>query len=284
MPIRWSHLCCLVLVLTALIGQSGCRGFIDQTDYEIDKQVEKFALSNQIPLDAFMLEILVVERPADDPLLGETLWKQIDEVGSIDFESRTRLKDLGLAVGLVGSCPPLELQRLLGIETRLTDRAGTSRETLISGNRLVLRDGEETHIQTSDPFKALAIPPQSELEDPQDFYNAQGMIRVRCERLQDGWLRLHILPEIHHGGERARPVANEQEWTIDNSKEIYPVHRGRVTLDLALNEIAVMTTDRNPDSLSLGPVFFQARKKGRPVQRMVVIRLAKMERLKPLYD
>jgi len=42
----------------------------------------------QTAADSVQLEVFFVDRPADDPLLGPSLWREIDQIAAIPAETR----------------------------------------------------------------------------------------------------------------------------------------------------------------------------------------------------
>ena len=60
--------------------------------------------------DAVELELVLIDRPVSDPLLGKSLWREVDQVGGLSLEQRAAVREAGLQVGQVGSTPPDALQ------------------------------------------------------------------------------------------------------------------------------------------------------------------------------
>ena len=56
--------------------------------------------------DAVQLEIVFIERPLEDPLLGHALWKEVDQIGALDPAVRDVLRKNGFKVGVTASDPP----------------------------------------------------------------------------------------------------------------------------------------------------------------------------------
>ena len=64
------------------------------------------------PPGAMQLDVAYIEWPADDSKLREELWRHVDQVGPIEAETRGQLRENGVRVGVVGTNPPLVLQRM----------------------------------------------------------------------------------------------------------------------------------------------------------------------------
>ncbi|MCA8982119.1 MAG: hypothetical protein KDA76_00035 [Planctomycetaceae bacterium] len=235
----------------------------------------------QAGIDAVQLDIVFVERDNKDPLLTRMLWDEIDQVGTVDLQTRSRLRDAGFRVGLVGMSPPRSLQRLLGFSSDITDTAGTSRHKELAGRSVLLRSQGETEIQTSPIYPELMLKlPGS--EEPVKLLNARFVLRVQLERLQDGWVNLHITPEIHHGNSQLRPVAGASNWELKGTQEVKSFEDLQFSVALNVGEMVVLSADHESEH-SIADQFFVNRDVQRPQRRLVVVRLSDMKKIEPLY-
>ncbi|HAW27434.1 MAG TPA: hypothetical protein DCY03_04840, partial [Planctomycetaceae bacterium] len=122
--------CLVVVALVLLVVKiSGCALMEESAVFGLKKYAEKQTV-NKLPAipvshDAMQVEIVFIERPATDPLLGSTLWNEVDEIGAIELMDQENLNQNGLRVGHVSSVPPMALQTLLGLKSHL---GGLSRE------------------------------------------------------------------------------------------------------------------------------------------------------------
>ena len=278
---RSKNIFCPVLVLSVLLltcFQGGCSLVNTDSNTFGSKSLLK---PIQPEMEAVQLDIVYVDRDLDDPLLSSLVWDEVDTVGVVDLETRSKLKDAGFQLGLVGLTPPRSLQRLLGLQRELTDAASTSRHKSMIGRSAHLQSGGETSVITGELQTeiTLTLPGDSE---PTTFSNARCILQTELERLQDGWVKLHITPEIHHGISQLRPTAGASQWELKPNQEIVSMRDLKFSVTLNVGEMLLVSTE-NPELDNIANQFFMNNNSQRPQRRMVVIRLTDMKKLKPLY-
>ncbi|MEX0702546.1 MAG: hypothetical protein WD069_10670 [Planctomycetales bacterium] len=240
------------------------------------------------PRDAFEVEIVFVERPVGDPLLGAELWNELPQAGEIPPASRALLEENGFRLGTCGSSPPRALQEMLSralndVLVLTAERPDAAIPTTLRSHRLTLQSGGETEIQTSPvyPRCAISIAAAGGVR-VRDYEQARCMFRVRAERVQDGWVRLEFVPEVHHGALKPRHVAGSGGFALRSTQKIDPLTAQRFAVTLNLGEMVVLSADpARPDSA--GRHFFVGASEDAPMQRLVVLRLADMKRADPVY-
>lgn len=223
--------------------------------------------------DAVELEIVFIERPVDDPLLGERLWREIDTGGALDVQRRKVLNQNGLVVGVAPANPPAALQTLLGLQSDLS----TSASNKLAWQRRVLPHGAEAEIQASPvhPQCSVALLSATGAEE-RDYENARFVFRVMARRVQNGWVQVDFLPEIHHGDVAMRHEAAEVGFTMRASQRVNPLMGQRFSINLNTGEMAVLSCDAAEDPQSVGRHFFVRDADGVAVKRLLVVRLAGM--------
>lgn len=203
---------------------------------------------------AVTLEIVFVERPIHDPLMGEQLWGEVDQIGSLPADVRQKLNEMGFRVGRVGANPPRALQTLMGLSTEV----GNDDEKRLVGRRVVLPSGAETEITTGQPHLRSSISmPTAQGMEVKNFENVRGVFRLKAKRLQEGWARIEFLPEIHHGRMANRPIAVRGGWQLQTAQSIERLYGQQFALDLNLGEMIVITGKLDPED-SVGKQFFHA--------------------------
>lgn len=252
------------------------------TSSEFSSSNKKSLLSPIQPgMEAVQIDIVYVERDMDDPLLDSLVWNEVDMVGVVDLETRSRMQGSGFRLGLVGLTPPRSLQRLLGFQNDLTDAASTSRHKNMVGRTVHLQSGGETEVVTSSHLAEVTILLPGETE-PVTLSNARFLLNTELERLQDGWVKLHITPEIHHGSSQLRPIAGVSQWELKPQQEIITLRALRFSTTLNVGEMLLVSAE-SPELQSIANQFFMNNDVHRPQRRMVVIRLTDMKKLQPLY-
>ncbi len=236
----------------------------------------------QVAPEAIQLDIVFVERLYDDPLWNDDLWNSIDQISNLSVEQRTQIDKDGMFVGVVGSNPPPPLQRLLELQTEMPDLATSSREKNVRWQSTFRLSGESAIIEASEILPELDVshlfPDQKE-----KLLQAQAVLNVKVERLQDGWIKLHVTPEIHHGQHILRPVAGAEGFEMKASRQIISLTQHQFTLSLNVGEMMVVSSDRAEMDPSLGRLFFNGNSYAGSLQRLVLIRLNDMRKVKPLY-
>ncbi len=229
-------------------------------------------LAESVP-DGLQLEYVLVERPVGDPLLGGLLWDGLDQIGAMKPVARRTLADQGLRIGVASSSPPEALQKLLGERKEIADGNASEDARRLRGQRLTLRSGGESEVQTSDIVNDLTV---AVAGTPRTFQQARGIVRVIARAKQDGWATLEFLPEIHHGVPALRPAAGENGWTMRTGQEIQKFYDLRFELTLNEGESAVISSsDQSGSGDRVGDRFFTTNSAGVPVRRLLIVRVVR---------
>lgn len=263
-------------LLAVLVGQfffGGCSLF---PSTELGKTVR----SNRPALppitaaaDSVQLEVFFVDRPADDPLLGPSLWREVDQIAAIPAETREMLHENGFLVGLAGSNPPAAVQTLLNMVADSNVSDSPSAKPMV-GLRKLLPPGVETEVQASNPVEKCRVNiVDGQRTKSHEFENVRGMFRVKSARLRDGWVRIDFQPEIHHGDLKVRTTSTPEGWIYQNRQNVDVRHAQQFSVTMNVGEIAIITSSSdNPDSM--GELFFRRGEDASKMQRILVVRVA----------
>lgn len=258
----------------------GCYLFSEQHDLNARK-------NNQLPpipvaREAMQLEFVFIQRPESDPLLGKSLWRDIDQVSALSPEIRSSLIQNGFRIGHVGSTPPRTLQTLLSL-TEAPSEQSSNNSRQMTVRRFYLQSGAETEIQASGYSPEMTVDVVTAGESAtHEFQNARCVFRVTAERIQDGWAKLQFQPEIHYDAAQLRPTATESDWQLRPRQKLMPFFDQRFSILLNVGEMAILSADSKSEN-SLGRQFFVEEQHGVPMQRLLVVRLANMKRIEPVY-
>ncbi|QDT66411.1 hypothetical protein [Calycomorphotria hydatis] len=221
--------------------------------------------------DTVGVEVMFVERPADDPLWGSPLWMDVDQIGALSPHRREQLEQDGIRIGISSSRPSPALQKMIGLAEEIGIQED---EKKFSGRRLVLRSGGTTELQTTPIFPEMfAQVSNDEAAEPELFTNARGMLQVQCRSLQAGWAELEFLPQIHHGAEQLRHVATDSGWNMRSSQKVRRLYDDRFELTLNDGEMALITATDDPGD-SAGARFFLHDSDQGLMRRLIIVRLA----------
>lgn len=263
----------------------GCTGLFNQIPQRTTDQDSNPLPSIATSQEAVQLEIVFAKRPINDPLLGDALWQEVDQIGAIEAGKRKLLQKNGFRIGVASSDPPRALESMLGLSAKSAALSRASSQNL-RGRRVVLRSGADTEIQTSPLYRQcrLEIAGRGQTKSEQ-FQQARCVLRVKVNRLQGGWARLEFLPEIHHGPQRLRRKAQATEgiWRLHTSQNIEKLYDQRFEITLNVGEMVVVSCDqKNPRSV--GHRFFIPAGDNPEFQRLLVVRLADLKASEGLYQ
>lgn len=273
--------------MAALAGSSGCRllgtGFGEWISRSriLDDPPEQEATGEGQNRDAVQLEIVFAERPLDDPLMGESLWNDLDQVGAVESSMRSKLESHGIRVGHCGATPPHALQTLLGLKAQIVEFGPGSDTKLLTGQRVGLPSGDDYEIQASPIYEkcSVRLDPEDDTRT-RDFETARCVLRLNAERLQDGWVQLYVQPEIHHGAHRLRRVVTNGGFALRQTQQVVPVYALRFPMELSVHEMAVIGFEPSPAN-TLGHHFFVGNDDEAQLQRLIVVRIAGLTRAAP---
>ena len=235
-----------------------------------EEVVAEQPVPERIHRDTITLDIALVDRSITDPLLGKTLWDDVDEIGAIDPLAREILNKNGFRIGVAGSSMPPTLQTLLDTE----EKHGGDRPANIPP--VTLFAGGDTLISARTNIEHCSIrEAHRETAQQREFTNATCMLRVKVRKLQEGWAKLEFTPEIHYGQMSLRHQAKASGWEFKNSQRILPLYNQKFDITLNEGEIAVISaTDDQLRADSVGNRYFVD--DAHELRRLIVIRLGGM--------
>ena len=236
-------------------------------------------------IEQIVLEVVLVERPADDPLLGRALWDSVGEVGVVEDRQAERLAEAGFRVGIASADPPEALRKLIDrsepIGTPLPNvrlAGGPERDDDVIVKRVPLRVGGDAALHTGPTGRAFVIvsPPPAAGGEPrtESFADAVGAVRVASRNPHDRWVTFELTPEVHHGPVALRPKAGlaGMETAAGQRVRAWPDRACEVTVTVGDSVILGLRDDADPEGLAAG--LLADERDGYPTDRLLVIRLA----------
>jgi hypothetical protein len=228
------------------------------------------------PRDSVQLEIVFVDRPESDPLIGEALWEKVDQIAGFSSDERNKLRKNGWRIGQCSSHPPQALEELMKAVGQPEAMDGDRR---VTGRRVAIPAGGEIPIEVTDLLPELEL----ELNGKKKTYaDVKAVLRVHVDREQDGWVQLRFIPEIHHGQKLLRPFATAEDWTRRRSQNIEPVYGQQFSMNLNVGELALVTSGET-EAKQLPSALFRSVDEDGHLQRLLIIRVANMRRMTPVF-
>lgn len=259
----------LILVLATCGQGSGCALF-----FNTDEHVSTIA-NRQIlppvpsPRNAVEIEVYFVDRPLGDTLTGESLWKSLNQASG-SLRDHVQLREAGFRYGLAPSTAPFALQALLDPGRS----AGTARQT--QRQSLTIPAGESTLLEIGSLTGSRIVPSSDKAHpSPRQVTDARCVVRMNAERVQEGWIRLTLVPEIHHGENRVRPVATDRAYAYRASQDIEQYFDQQFSVEMNRGEYVVIGQDGEGEN-SLGGLFFRGADPAGRINRLMIVRLVGM--------
>jgi hypothetical protein len=221
------------------------------------------------------LEVYFVDRVVGDPTIGDGLWGAVNQAAG-PLSTHARLRSEGVQYGVAPSSPPAALQSLI------SRGFGSTATKVTAVNNVPLINGSAAPIKVASLPESCVIPSSGKKGvGAITVQQGQCTFRVAAERVQEGWVKVAFLPQIEHGAERVRPVATEQRWENKNTRQIESYYDQEFSLELNTGEFVVVGLAEDRPG-TLGHLFFRSGDADSRFQRVMIVRLAGMQSVKPL--
>ena len=255
-----------------LFAAWGCSLFPAKTSTTLHSSGRPVLPPIQVAPESIQLEVFFIERPAEDHLLTTGIWKEVDQLGAIPAETREILHNNGFQVGNVSSNPPPAVQKLLGLVAEIpADSAENTKP--IMGRRQFLAPGMETEIPTGIIHEQCQFRlREGNTTKTVAYENVGCVLRMKANRLQEGWVKIDFQPEVHHGNKQLRRTAATDGLELRMSQEIDVRYAQRFSLKMNVGELAIITATPDHEG-SLGEGFFCHDDRGLKKQRVLVVRI-----------
>ncbi|HEY1065270.1 MAG TPA: hypothetical protein VGE52_04145 [Pirellulales bacterium] len=225
------------------------------------------------------LDVVTLRIPYGDPEFNGPLWTEIDEQ-RIPAAVRRGLAAHGLRAGVIGGPVPTFLeQRMNTGEKPTTSEAGEllnlENENKVAGRYLQLPAGKRSEIQTTQVLDELPVlfPVAGGLAG-KTYVKAQGVLEVKATPIDDGRIRMSVLPEVQHGDPKNRfTPAQDGVLFLDPGRDRATFPELVIDAVLAPGEMLIMcgSVDRPG---SLGDQIFSDRKASPREQKVILIRVS----------
>ncbi len=288
-------------VATMLLLLPGCALFVSDGAKD-SKMVSVFPWQRQKAaaddpdqpiLKMVRLEASIVTRPANDPRIRRYVWEELDESGLMSPDIRQRLNDSGFRIGVAGSATPWALQSLARdavMVRRSTDEQSSAQSTL-SMNQTAL--GPEfslmqkgkcfLEIQSQLDLQRIPLSQIAELASLRDRTGLRCVFEISVTELNDDWVLLSVLPQIHTGTATHRLSTDGMSEQLPVRQNLISLYEQQFTVKLLTGEVAVVGWHESAD-WKPGRLFFQPESGSSASERLLMIRMAGIEKRKGQSD
>jgi hypothetical protein len=240
--------------------------------------------------DSVAMEIVWARFPANDAVLDDAAWRDIDEA-HIDPAVRRELLANGLRAGVItGSMPPAiakvvhqsssseSVEDVLPTSGAKSQTAELLTEPVVHGKISRMRRKQRTEIQASDVYPTLPLLVSGETElSGRTYEQAQAIYALRVDPAPDRTATVEITPELHFGAMRMKYIGGDDGMPLRTAsmKDHEVFERLRLSVRLAPGEVLVLMS--LPDAGSrLGHYFHTVESSDGPQQKLILIRLAEV--------
>jgi hypothetical protein len=268
-----------IALLVCVAG--GCRLFPGDTMAKGHSPLK----SAQPSPDSVAMEIIWARFPANDPVLGDASWREIDET-QIEPSVRRELLNNGIRAGVIGSVVPAAIDHVLHQRESTSDNGQSDQtkkntelltEPIIHGQILRARRNQRTDIQASEEYPSMPLLVSGDAElGGRTYQQAKAVYCLRVDPRPDRTALVELTPEIQHGAPRLRFATGDdgilKQASLNERKVFDQLH---LSVRLAPSEMLVLMSLPNSGS-RLGHYFHTVDSADGPQQKLILIRLAQV--------
>lgn len=237
----------------------------------------------QLSPDSAVFDVVIVRIPCSEQASAQKIWDEIDEQ-HLPADLRTRLAQNGFRAGLVGTTLPIDLSKLLDLQSQPAEQgsgttialADLAQPTRNEHRHMPLRSGRRGEVVTSGTYDQLPVLIRTaDGVCGQTYYQAQAVLAVTPTLLADGRVKIDVAPELHHDQPRQRWVGDQGILRLEagRPRRVFDDLAASATLSPGEMLILGCLPDRPG---SLGHNFFSESGE-QPVQKLVIFRLVQTQ-------
>lgn len=246
-------------------------------------------------LSTVRLDATIASRPVGDPKIRKLVWEELDESGLMTPEQRRALNDSGFRIGVAGSSTPWALQSLAR-DALVADRGedGTAGPVVSEtpggplGPSFTLMQNGKSYLEIQGQLDEARLPlariPQ--LASLRDRQGLRCVIELTAREIAEDWVLLTLLPVVYSGTSTLRLTIQDNTEKLPMRQNTLPLYEHQVTVRLLAGEVAVVgrSASGDSDSWNLGNLFFAPEEGGAATERILMIRMAGVEKLRGQSD
>ncbi|MEX0586222.1 MAG: hypothetical protein WD176_06245, partial [Pirellulales bacterium] len=223
-------------------------------------------------------EVFIVHHPLGERETTREIWNDVDEQ-ELPPTVRRKLAQHGFRVGVSGSELPPAVQELLAASGNTTaadhsDPEGSGAQPMASRQELRLRPGSRGEIVPSPVHERLTVITCDDREvSGKTYYTAQGRLAIRCQPQGDGRVQVEVVPQLIHGQPRRRFVGDDGVLRFETGQPKVVFDALKIAPTLSPGQMLLIGCAEEPLS-SLGRDFLCDTTSGKPIQKLLILRLA----------
>jgi hypothetical protein len=284
---------------TLMLLLPGCALFHSKGDTTDDRKTARELFSRTTEnddgpvLNTARLEASIVVRPANDEIVRNGVWTELDECGLMAPDRRQSLNQHGFRVAVSSGTAPWALQSLAreafaatqstesqaSLSTSLSDQVGP-----MGPSFSIMQNGKSLiEVQSQLDTSMLPLKELPELAAARDQSGLRCVMEVSVKELSDDMVLLSVLPQIHHGANTTRFSVSGATEQLPVRQNIVPLYDQQFTVRLHTGDIVVIGQQKSEEWNS-GRLFFEPLSGSAATERLLMIRLAGIDQMKGQSD
>jgi hypothetical protein len=239
--------------------------------------------------DSIAIEIIWARFPANDPVLDDAAWREIDET-QIEPSVRRELVNNGIRAGIISGSVPPAIDRVLhrgdskedhtaqnSKAAAMKQNADLVTEPIVHGHVRHVPRNQRYEVQASEIYPSLPLLVSGGTELAGHTYEkAQAIYALRIDPKPDRTAVFEITPELHFGDAKLRFTGGDDGILRQAPlRERKVFDQLRASVKIAPSEMLVLMSLPNAGS-RLGHYFHTVDSADGPQQKLILIRLAEV--------
>ncbi|MFN9718798.1 MAG: hypothetical protein ACK58L_08905, partial [Planctomycetota bacterium] len=229
-------------------------------------------------------------RPLNDAKIRRLVWEELDESGIMAPDLRLQLNKNGFRVGVAANSSPWALQSLAqdAMAARRKDdlqNAPTMMQMGVGGASFSLIQGGKSFVEVQTDLDSLKLPLNQipELASLRDRSNLKCTFEVTVAELNDEWVMLNLIPQIHSGtlSQRLSYEGNSEQLPI--RQNMLPLYEHQFNVKLLSGEVAVLGL-HDAGKWNLGRLFFQPESGSSGAEKILMLRMVMIDKVQGKSD
>ena len=239
----------IALVVIACLA-SGCRLFPGKEPFGQAQGHSPLRPAQPSP-DSVAMEIIWARFSVNDPVLGDAVWRDIDEA-QIDPAVRRELVDNGFRAGVISGSMPEAISKVLHqgeSSAESTQKEGGKSpngelltDPVVHGRKCRVRRNQRSEIQASEVYPSMPLLLKGgDGLGGRPYTQAQAVYALRVEPRPDRSVNVWLTPEVHHGAPRTKFLGGDEAMLrMETQREREVFEKMRLSVKLSPGDSLVL--------------------------------------------